>query len=49
MEPTMSEAEAAYSSVYERHALLIRFLKGPNTSVPKGLVFCGGIMLERED
>ncbi len=37
MEPTLSEAEAAYGSLYEHHAPLIRFLKGAGAPVPKGL------------
>ncbi|MBF0549850.1 MAG: DUF3536 domain-containing protein [Deltaproteobacteria bacterium] len=35
MEPTLEEAEAAYSSIYEHHAPLIRFLTGSGTPRPK--------------
>ncbi|MHC1725028.1 MAG: DUF3536 domain-containing protein [Syntrophobacteraceae bacterium] len=34
MEPTLREAEAAYSSIYEHHAPLIRFLTGSGTPRP---------------
>ncbi len=37
MEPTLREAEAAYSSIYKHHAPLIRFLKGSGTPLPKVL------------
>jgi hypothetical protein len=33
IEPTLREAEAAYSSIYEHHAPLIRFLTGPRPKV----------------
>ena len=45
MEPTLREAEAAYSSVYEHHAPLIRFLKGSNTPQPKGLALAAELCL----
>jgi len=35
MGPTLREAEAAYSSIYEHHAPLIRFLTGSGTPAPK--------------
>ncbi|MBF0526755.1 MAG: DUF3536 domain-containing protein [Deltaproteobacteria bacterium] len=35
MAPTLKEAEAAYSSIYEHHAPLIRFLTGSGTPRPK--------------
>lgn len=37
MEPTLKEAEALYSSIYEHHAPLIRFLTGSGTPRPKVL------------
>jgi hypothetical protein len=37
MGPTLREAEAAYSSLYEHHAPLIRFLTGSGTPRPKVL------------
>jgi len=37
MEPTLREAEAAYSSIYEHHAALIRFLTGSGTPRPQAL------------
>jgi alpha-amylase/alpha-mannosidase (GH57 family) len=37
MEPTLREAEALYSSIYEHHAPLIRFLTGSGTPRPKVL------------
>ena len=45
MEPTLREAEAAYSSIYEHHAPLIRFLKGSGMPLPEGLVFAAGLSL----
>ncbi len=45
MEPTLREAEAAYSSIYEHHAPLIRFLKGSNTPRPKGLALAAELCL----
>jgi alpha-amylase/alpha-mannosidase (GH57 family) len=37
LEPTLREAEAAYSSIYEHHAPLIRFLTGSGTPRPQVL------------
>ena len=37
MEPALLEGEAAYGSIYEHHAPLIRFLKGTGTPRPKSL------------
>ena len=45
MEPTFRETEAAYSSIYEHHAPLIRFLKGSGMPLPEGLVFAAGLSL----
>ncbi len=45
MEPTLREAEAAYSSVYGHHAPLIRFLKGSNTPPPKSLALAADLCL----
>jgi len=45
MEPTLREAEAAYRSVYEHHAPLIRFLKGSNTPPPKSLALAADLCL----
>ena len=45
MEPTLREAEAAYSSIYEHHAPLIRFLKGAGTPLPKGLALAAELCL----
>jgi hypothetical protein len=51
MEPTLREAEAAYSSIYEHHAPLIRFLNGSGTPQPKVLsvaaAFCLNAKLRR--
>jgi alpha-amylase/alpha-mannosidase (GH57 family) len=45
MEPTLREAEAAYGSLYEHHAPLIRFLRGSGTSLPKGLAMAAELCL----
>lgn len=45
MEPTLREAEAAYSSIYEHHAPLIRFLKGAGAPLPKGLALAAELCL----
>ena len=45
MEPTLEEAEAAYSSIYEHHAPLIRFLKGSGTPRPKVLSVAADLCL----
>jgi alpha-amylase/alpha-mannosidase (GH57 family) len=45
MEPTLREAEAAYSSLYEHHAPLIRFLNGAGASLPKGLTLAAELCL----
>jgi alpha-amylase/alpha-mannosidase (GH57 family) len=45
MEPTLREAEASYSSIYEHHAPLIRFLKGSGMPLPKGLVLAAELSL----
>ncbi|MGD0883645.1 MAG: DUF3536 domain-containing protein [Thermodesulfovibrionales bacterium] len=45
MEPTLKEAEAAYSSIYEHHAPLIRFLKGSGTPRPKVLSVAADLCL----
>jgi alpha-amylase/alpha-mannosidase (GH57 family) len=51
IEPTLREAEAAYSSIYEHHAPLIRFLTGSGTPRPKVLSvaadFCLNAKLRR--
>ncbi len=45
MEPTLRESEAAYSSLYEHHAPLIRFLKGSGTPRPKELSVAADLCL----
>ena len=45
MEPTLKEAEAAYSSIYEHHAPSIRFLKGSGTPRPKVLSVAADLCL----
>ena len=45
MEPTLREAEASYSSIYEHHAPLIRFLKGSGMPLPKGLALAAELCL----
>ena len=45
MEPTLKEAEAAYGSLYEHHAPLIRFLKGAGAPLPKGLALAAELCL----
>ena len=45
MEPTLREAEAAYSSIYKHHAPLIRFLKGSGTPLPKVLSVAADLYL----
>jgi hypothetical protein len=45
MEPTLREAEAAYSSIYEHHAPLIRFLTGSGTPRPKVLAVAADLCL----
>jgi alpha-amylase/alpha-mannosidase (GH57 family) len=45
MEPTLREAEAGYSSIYEHHAPLIRFLKGSGTPRPKVLSVAADLCL----
>ena len=45
MEPTLREAEAAYSAIYEHHAPLIRFLKGSGTPRPKVLSVAADLCL----
>jgi hypothetical protein len=45
MEPTMREAEAAYSSIYEHHAPLIRFLTGSGTPRPSVLSVAADLCL----
>ncbi|RPI71592.1 MAG: DUF3536 domain-containing protein, partial [Geobacteraceae bacterium] len=45
MEATLREAEAAYSSIYEHHAPLIRFLKGSGTPRPKVLSVAADLCL----
>ena len=51
MEPTLREAEAAYSSIYEHHAPLIRFLNASGTPRPPVLsvaaAFCLNAKLRR--
>ncbi|MGC2692352.1 MAG: hypothetical protein WA228_06615 [Desulfobaccales bacterium] len=45
MEPTLIEAEAAYSSIYEHHAPLIRFLTGSGTPRPQVLAVAADLCL----
>lgn len=45
MEPTLREAEAAYSSIYKHHAPLIRFLTGSGTPRPKVLSIAADLCL----
>jgi hypothetical protein len=45
MEPTLREAEAAYSSIYENHAPLIRFLTGSGTPRPQVLAVAADLCL----
>ena len=45
MEPTLREAEAAYSSIYEHHAPLIRFLTGSGTPRPRVLSVAADLCL----
>jgi len=45
MEPTLREAEAAYSSIYEHHAPLIRFLSGSGTPRPQVLSVAADLCL----
>ena len=45
MEPTLREAEALYSSIYEHHAPLIRFLTGSGTPRPKVLSVAADLCL----
>jgi hypothetical protein len=45
MGPTLKEAEAAYSSIYEHHAPLIRFLTGSGTPRPKVLSVAADLCL----
>jgi len=45
MGPTLREAEAAYSSIYEHHAPLIRFLTGSGTPRPKVLSVAADLCL----
>jgi hypothetical protein len=45
MEPTLKEAEAAYSSIYEHHAPLIRFLTGSSTPRPQVLSVAADLCL----
>ncbi len=45
MEPTLREAEAAYSSIYEHHAPLIRFLTGSGTPRPPVLAVAADLCL----
>ena len=45
MEPTLREAQASYSSIYEHHAPLIRFLKGSGMPLPKGLALAAELCL----
>jgi alpha-amylase/alpha-mannosidase (GH57 family) len=45
MDPTLREAEAAYSSIYKHHAPLIRFLKGAGTPLPKVLSVAADLYL----
>ena len=45
LEPTLREAEAAYSSIYEHHAPLIRFLTGSGTPRPELLSVAADLCL----
>ncbi len=45
MGPTLREAEAAYSSIYEHHAPLIRFLTGSGTPRPQVLSVAADLRL----
>jgi len=45
MRPTLREAEAAYSSVYQHHASLIRFLTGSGTPRPHALSVAADLCL----
>jgi hypothetical protein len=45
MGPTLQEAEAAYSSIYEHHAPLIRFLAGSGTPRPQVLSVAADLCL----
>ena len=45
MGPTLREAEAAYTSIYEHHAALIRFLTGSGTPRPKVLSVAADLCL----
>ena len=45
MEPTLRESEAAYGSIYEHHAPLIRFLTGSGTPRPKVLSVAADLCL----
>ena len=45
MGPTLREAEAAYSSIYEHHAPLIRFLTGAGTPRPQVLSVAADLCL----
>jgi hypothetical protein len=45
MEPTLREAEAAYSSIYEHHAPLIRFLTGSGMPRPQLLAVAADLCL----
>ncbi len=45
MEPTLLEAEAAYSSIYEHHASLIRFLNGSGQPRPQVLSVAADLCL----
>jgi len=45
MEPTLREAEASYSSIYEHHAPLIRFLTGSGTPRPELLSVAADLCL----
>jgi alpha-amylase/alpha-mannosidase (GH57 family) len=45
LQPSLDEANAAYSALYEHNALLMRFLKGSGTPQPKELVMMTDIVL----
>ena len=45
MDPTLREAQSSYSSIYEHHAPLIRFLTGSGLPVPKGLALAAELSL----
>ncbi len=45
LQPTLEEAHAAYSALYEHHALLMRFLHRSGTPQPKELVTMTNIVL----